>query len=256
MVGLVAHVRDALDALVVYELGDLLLQGALVDHVGNLGKDQAAATGLGGFHVGLGTHGNGAATGLVALPNAGAAHDDGAGGEVRTGHDLHKLVDGGVGIVDQVAGGLDRLGEVMRGDIGGHADGDALTTVDQQVGKARGQRHGLGERLVVVGLPVDGILLQVAQQLHGRLCQAALGITHGRRAVSIHRTEVSMSVNQRITGGPVLCHINQGSIDRTVTVRMIFTHGITNDTCAFSVWFIRTVVQFNHREQYSSLYRL
>ena len=33
-------------------------------------------------------------------------------------------------------------------------------------------------------------------------------------------------------------------------------HGITNDTCAFSVWFIRTVVQFNHREQYSSLYRL
>ena len=61
----------------------------------------------------LGTHGNGAAAGLVALLNAGAAHDDGAGGEVRTGHDLHELVDGGVGVVDQVAGGLDRLGEVM-----------------------------------------------------------------------------------------------------------------------------------------------
>ena len=162
LIGLVAHVRDALDALVIYELGDLLLQGALVDHVGNLGKDQAAAAGLGGFHMGLGTHGDGAAAGLVALPNAGAAHDDGAGGEVRTGHDLHKLVDGGIGIVDQVAGGLDRLGEVVRGDIGGHADGDALATVDQQVGEARGQCHGLGERLVVVGLPVDGILLQIA----------------------------------------------------------------------------------------------
>ena len=29
------------------------------------------------------------------------------------------------------------------------------------------------------------LVLQVAQQLHGRLCQAALGITHGRRAVAI-----------------------------------------------------------------------
>ena len=116
LVGLIAHIRDALDAFVVDELGDLLLQGALVDHVGNLGKDQAAAAGLGGLHMCLGTHGNGAAAGLVALLNAGAAHDDGTGGEVRTGHDLHELVDGGVGVVDQVAGGLDRLGEVMRSD--------------------------------------------------------------------------------------------------------------------------------------------
>ena len=170
LVGLIAHVRDALDALVVDELGDLLLQGALVDHVGNLGKDQAAAAGLGGLHVGLGAHGNGATAGLVALLNTGTAHDDGAGGEVRTGHDLHELVDSGVGIIDQVAGCLDRLGEVMRGDIGGHADGDALAAVDQQVGEARRQRLRLGERFVVVGLPVDGILLQVTQQFHGGLC--------------------------------------------------------------------------------------
>ena len=228
LVGLVAHVRDALDALVVYELGDLLLQGALVDHVGNLGKDQAAATGLGGFHVGLGTHGNGAATGLVALPNAGAAHDDGAGGEVRTGHDLHKLVDGGVGIVNQVAGGLDRLGEVMRSDIGGHADGDALTTVDQQVGKARGQRHGLGERLVVVGLPVDGILLQVAQQLHGRLCQAALGITHGRRAVAIDVAEVAVAIDERCAHGEPLRQTNHGLVNRGVTVRMVLADNFSD----------------------------
>ena len=161
LVGLIAHIRDALDAFIVDELGDLLLQGALVDHVGNLGKDQAVAAGLGRLHMSLGAHGDGAAAGLVALLNAGAAHDDGAGGEVRTGHDLHELVDGGVGVVDQVAGGLDRLGEVMRGDVGGHADGDALAAVDQQVGEARRQRHGFGERFVVVGLPVDGILLQV-----------------------------------------------------------------------------------------------
>ena len=171
--------------------------------------------------MGLGAHGNGAATGLVALPNAGAAHDDGAGGEVRTGHDLHKLVDGGIGIVDQVAGGLDRLGEVVRGDIGGHADGDALAAVDQQVGEARGQCHGLGERLVVVGLPVDGILLQVAQQLHGGLCQAALGITHGRRAVAVNVAEVTVAVDERRAHGEPLRQTNHGLVDRGVAVRMV-----------------------------------
>ena len=223
LVGLVAHVRDALDALVVDELGDLLLQGALVDHVGNLGKDQAAAAGLGGLHVCLGTHGNGAAAGLVALLNAGAAHDDGAGGEVRTGHDLHKLVDGGVGVVDQVAGGLDRLGEVMRSDVGGHADGDALAAVDQQVGEARRQRHGLGERFVVVGLPVDGILLQVAQQFHGGLCQAALGVTHGRRAVAVDIAEVAVTVDERRAHGEPLRQADHGLVDRGIAMRVVLT---------------------------------
>ena len=223
LVGLIAHIRDALDALVVDELGDLLLQGALVDHVGNLGKDQAAAAGLGGLHVCLGTHGNGAAAGLVALLNAGAAHDDGAGGEVRTGHDLHELVDGGVGVVNQVAGGLDRLGEVMRGDVGGHADGDALTAVDQQVGEARRQRHGLGERFVVVGLPVDGILLQVTQQFHGGLCQAALGVTHGCRAVAVDVAEVAVTVDERRAHGEPLRQADHGLIDRVVAMRVVLT---------------------------------
>ena len=223
LVGLIAHIRDALDALVVDELGYLLLQGALVDHVGNLGKDQAAAAGLGGLHMSLGAHGDGAAAGLVALLNAGTAHDDGTGGEVRTGHDLHELVDGGVGVVDQVARGFDRLGEVVRGDVGGHADGDALAAVDQQVGEARGQRLGLGERFVVVGLPVDGVLLQVTQELHGGLCQAALGVTHGGGAVAVDVAEIAVTVNERRAHGEPLCQADHCLIDRGVAVRMVLT---------------------------------
>ena len=171
----------------------------------------------------LGAHGDGAAAGLVALLDAGTAHDDGTGGEVRTGHDLHELVDGGVGIVDQVARGLDRLGEVVRGDVGGHADGDALAAVDQQVGEARGQRLGLGERLVVVGLPVDGILLQVTQELHGGLCQAALGVTHGGGAVAVDVAEVAVTVDERRAHGEPLCQADHGLIDRGVAVRMVLT---------------------------------
>ena len=256
LVGLVAHVRDAFDALVIDKLGDLLLQGALVDHVGNLGKDQAAAAGLGGLHVSLGAHGDGAAAGLVALLNAGAAHDDGAGGEVRTGHDLHELVDGGVGVVDQVTGGLDRLGEVMRGDVGGHTDGDALAAVDQQVGEARGQRLGLGERLVVVGLPVDGILLQVAQELHGGLCQAALGITHSRRAVAVDVAEVAVAVDERRAHGEPLRQADHGLVDRGVAVRVVLTDNFADRPGRLLVRAVGVDTAFVHRVQDAAVYRL
>ena len=37
---------------------------------------------------------------------------------------------------------------------------------------------------------------------------------------------------------------------------MVFTHGITHNTGTFSVRFVRTIIQFYHGVQNSSLYRL
>lgn len=83
--GLVTHVGDALDALLVHEARDLLLQGALVHHVGDLSEHQAVATRLGGLDMRLGTHGDGAAAGLVGLADAVGAHDEGAVGKSGPG---------------------------------------------------------------------------------------------------------------------------------------------------------------------------
>ena len=223
LVGLVAQVGDALEALLVDELGDLLLQGALVHLVGHLGEDEARAAGLVGLDVGLGADGERAAAGLVGAADAVEAHDDGARREVGTGHDGHELVGGGVGVVDEHAGGLDGLAEVVRRDVGRHADGDAVAAVHQQVREARGQHGGLGERLVVVGLPVDGVLLQVAEQLHGRLCQAALGVTHGGRGVAVDVAEVAVAVDQRRAHGEPLGEADHRLVDGRVTVRVVLT---------------------------------
>ena len=65
-----------------------------------------------------------------------------------------------------------------------------------------------------------------------------------------------MTIYQRVTGRPLLRHIYKSSIDRAVTMRMIFTHGIADDTCAFSVRLIRSVVQLDHGVKHSALYRL
>jgi len=60
----------------------------------------------------------------------------------------------------------------------------------------------------------------------------------------------------RITGCPVLCHVDECSVDRAVAVRVIFTHRITDDTRALTVRLIRRIVQFTHGVQNTSLYRL
>ena len=60
--------------------------------------------------------------------------------------------------------------------------------------------------------------------------------------VTIDGTEISVSVNKRMTKRPGLCHIDQSTINGTVTVRMIFTHGITDNTGTLSVRLVRSVI--------------
>ena len=111
----------------------------------------------------------------------------------------------------------------MRRDVRGHANGDAAAAVDEQVGEARRQNLRLGQGLVVVGLPVDGVLLQVAQKLHGGLGQAGLGVTHCRRTVAVDVAEVAVAVDERGAHGEPLRQADHGLIDRGVTVRVVLT---------------------------------
>ena len=55
-------------------------------------------------------------------------------------HELHEVVGRGLGVVDEVDGGVDDLAEVVRRDVGGHADRDALAAVDEQV-REPGRQH-------------------------------------------------------------------------------------------------------------------
>ena len=136
------------------------------------------------------------AAGLVGLADAGAAHDDAAGGEVRALEVAHQTDAGERRIVDQGDGGGDDLAQVVRRDVGGHAHGDARAAVDEQVGEARGQHRRLLAALVVVGGPVDRLRVDVAQHLRGDAGQAALGVAHGGGGVAVDRAEVAVAVDE------------------------------------------------------------
>lgn len=160
-VALVAQIGDLLDPLFLDEVGDRLDQPRLVDHVGDLGDDDPLAAVGHLLDLAAGAQGDLAAPGGVGRADARPPHDDAAGREVRPLDVLHDLLEGGVGVVDQHAGGVDHLAEVVGRDVRRHAHRDARRPVAEQVGEAGGQHDRLLEAVVVVGHEIDGVLLDV-----------------------------------------------------------------------------------------------
>ena len=134
---LVVDVGDALDLPALDQLLDL--GGRCQDRglVGHLGDHDAVALAAGALDdLGARPQADGALAGAVGIEDAGPAHDEPAGREVGAVDELHQVVGRGLGVVEQVEHGVDRLAQVVGRDVGGHAHGDALAAVDQQVGEA------------------------------------------------------------------------------------------------------------------------
>ncbi len=90
----------------------------------------------------------------------------------------------------------------------------------------------------------------------GDLGHADFGVTHRRRVIAVHRTEVTLPVHQRVAKRKILRHAHDGVIHRRIAVRMVLTDHITDDTRRLFIGFIPIVGQFVHREQHAAVYRL
>ncbi len=183
--GLVADVGDAGDLAVLDQVGDLGREVVRVHLVRQLGDHQALAA-LDLLDLDDGAHGDRAAPGAVGVLDAAPAQDRGAGGEVRARDALDAAPRAAPPCA---ASGWSRchwtpvvdLAQVVRRDVRGHADGDPGAAVDQQVGEPGRQDGRLLGAAVVVVAEVDGLLVDVADHLHGQRRQLALGVPHARR---------------------------------------------------------------------------
>ena len=140
-----------------------------------------------------------------------------------------------------------KLGEVVRRDVGGHAHGDAGGAVQQQVRELRGEDGGFARGLVVVGHHIDGVLLQVAEQLLGDLLHAHLGVTHGGGAVAVDGAEVSVAIDQRAAEREVLRHAHDRLVHGRVAVRVVLADHVADDACALEMLGVPGVVEHVHR---------
>ena len=255
-VALVLDVGDALDALVAGELGDALDHRRLVHLVGDLGDDDRGAAAADLLDAGARADDHRAAALVVGLARAGAAEDERAGREVGRRDELHQLGDGELGVLDQRQRRVDHLAEVVRRDVGRHADGDAAGAVDQHVGEARRQDGGLEVLAVVVRLEVDGVLVDVGEQVGRRLRHAHLGVAHGRRLVAVHRAEVALPVEQRQRHREVLRHPHQRVVDRLVAVRVVLAHDVADGARRLAVGLVVGVAGLVHRVEDAPVHRL
>ncbi|CAB4792711.1 unannotated protein [freshwater metagenome] len=213
----------------------------------------AAALGL--FDAGGGAHLDAAAAGAVGVDDAGAAQDGTTRWEVGAQHKPHQVIRGGLWVVDEVDGCVDDLAQVVRRDVRGHTDRDALAAVDQQVGESSGKNRGFFAAAVVCGHHVDGFFVDVGQQLHCQRVQATLGVSAGCRT-KVGRAVVAVEVDERVTHREWLGHTHQGVVDGAVAVRVVLGHRVAADASRLHERTIRTEALLFHVPDDAAVHRL
>ena len=193
---------------------------------------------------------------MIGRADALAAEDDTAGRKIRPRNDIDEFLDRQRGIVDQRDAGVDDLAEIVRGDVGRHADSDAAGAVDQEVRELGRQNRRLLFGTVVIGLEIDGVVVNVAKNFQRDFGQAGFGISIGRRWIAVDRTEIALSVDQRHAHGKILRHTDHRVVNRLVAVRVIFTDHVADDAGGLDVLLVRRVPLFPHRIEDAPMDRL
>ncbi len=184
---------------------------------------------------------------MVGGVDAGTAEDETAGGEIRPLDVLAQLVDGDLGIVEVRQARVDHLAQIVRGNVGGHAHRDAARAVDQQVGKLRRQHRRLLQAVVVVGLEVDGVLVEVVEQELSDLGKARLGIALGRGRIAVNGAEVALPIDERHAHREVLRKAHERVVDGEVAVRVEVAHRVADDLRRLHVLLVPVEAQPLHR---------
>ncbi len=186
---------------------------------------------------------------VVNLHEVGARGDDlCARRQIRALHELQELARGGFRLFKQVNAGVRHFAQVVRRDIGGHADGDAGGAVQQQVRQTRRQNHRLFERAVEVRLPVHRAVRQLGEQHFGVPGELRFGVAHGRERLRvILRAPVALAVDDGVAIGERLRHQHHRLVARAVAVRMEFADDVADGARGFLVLVARRQGELAHR---------
>src|ERR1051325_10208383 len=255
-VAFVAHVRNAVNLLILRQLGNALDERGFVHLVGDFGDDDVLAVLGDFFDGGLRAHGEAAAPGFVCRLDAFAAGNVAASREVRPGDDLEHFFERSVRLLDHQHGGIDDFAQVVRRNVGSHTHSDAARTVDQEIRHARGQNGRLFFRFVEIRGEVDGFFLDVREEFFGNSRKARFRVPHRRRHVAVHGAEVALAVHQRIAHVEVLGHADQRVVHRRVAVRVIFAEDFADDLRAFAVGARGSQTQLIHAEKNAPVHGL
>ena len=144
----------------------------------------------------------------------------------------------------------------MRGHIGSHSDGNAGRAVEQEKRHLRREHGRLGNGVIEVQLEINGILVEVAKNVLGDFLKLGLCVSHSCHRVAVHRTEVTLAENERISLVPVLGKTGKGIIYAGVAVRVELTQYVSHNSRRFLGLSGVAQSETVHSEENSSLNRL
>ena len=230
----VAQLGNAVDLLFLYAVCNGFAKHTLVNAVRNFGKDDASVI---LFNRRASADHDVSLTRFVCQANAVNTVNGGIGGKIGTLDVFHQVINRAFGIVHTVDSGINDLTEIVRGNIGCHTNGNTHRTVYQKIRETGRQNRRLLQAVIKVGHHRNNVLIEVAHHFVRNFIKARLGITVSSRAVTVNRTKVSVSLNQRITHREVLRHTYHCSVNGSVTVRVISTEHVTNGGCRLAEGF-------------------
>ena len=190
------------------------------------------------FDFRLGTHHDAPASGFVGFAHAAYTIYISPRREIGCLDVLHQPVRIDIAIVDVCHTGIDYFRQVVCRHICRHTYRDAGRSVYQQIGDAGRHHRRFLQRIIEIVGKIHRFFIQVLHHVLAYLLQARFSVTHGCRAIAVYRTEVPLSVYQRITHSPVLCHTHQGSIYGRIAMRVVFTQHFADDSCGFLIRFV------------------
>ena len=235
-VRLVSQIGDSFQTFIFYKICYIGNELTFIDLIGKFGHDDTGSFVFSVFFkFRAGTEHDLSPAGGIRLTDSCTAHDDTPGGEVRTGHTCHQIIQRCVFIFKHTDAGIDDLGQVVRRNVGCHADGDAVGTVHQKVRETGGENPRFFSRFIEVGIPVYGLFFNIPQHLLCHTSHSCFRITVCSRRVAIDGAEVTVSVDQRIAHGKVLCQSDQSIIDRCITMGMVTAQYVADCSRTFPV---------------------
>ena len=260
-VAFIADIRDAADLAVVDLFRQLFDPAGLAELVGQFRDDHCLAlvSSLARLHfldVCHTPHRDAAASFQVGVEHTAAQQHFTTRGEVRSGNQAEQLFIGEVRLAHQGDQAIHHLAEVVGRNAGGHADGDARATVQQQKRKLSRQDGGFLLRTVEVGCEINGVVADFIQQpFVGDRRQSRLGVSHRGRWIVVHGAEVAVTIEQWMPTGEGLHQPHQGVVHGLITMGVVLTKHVADDTGTFAVGPIWRQSQLMHRVEDASLNR-
>ncbi len=92
----------------------------------------------------------------------------------------------------------------MRRNIGCHTDSNTERAVQKKVWQCCRQHTWLFASRIIVGTEINRVFFDIAHQLRGHFGHARFGITHRSSGITIHRSEVTLTLHQRIARREIL----------------------------------------------------